>query len=47
MAVTRKADGLWRISAANESDAMLAQGYLLARDRMAQLDLFRHLARVV
>jgi penicillin amidase len=45
VAVTRKADGLWRISAANEGDAMLAQGYLLARDRMAQLDLFRHLAR--
>jgi penicillin amidase len=45
VAVTRKPDGLWRISAANESDAMLAQGYLVARDRMAQLDLFRHLAR--
>jgi len=45
VAVTRKADGLWRIAAANEGDAMLAQGYLVARDRMAQLDLFRHLAR--
>ncbi len=43
--VTRKADGLWKIAAANEHDAMLAQGYLTARDRMAQMDLFRHLAR--
>jgi penicillin amidase len=45
VAVTRKPDGLWRISARNERDAALAQGYLMARDRMAQLDLFRHLAR--
>jgi penicillin amidase len=45
VAVTRKPDGLWRISARSERDAALAQGYLMARDRMAQLDLFRHLAR--
>lgn len=43
--VARRADGLWRIEAASESDALRAQGYLLARDRLAQLDLFRQLAR--
>ena len=43
--VARRADGLWRIVAASEHDASLAIGYLQARDRMAQLDLFRHIAR--
>jgi penicillin amidase len=43
--VARRADGIWRIAASNERDAMLAVGYLQARDRMAQLDLFRHAAR--
>ncbi len=43
--VTQRADGLWRIAAQNEIDAMRAQGYLVARDRMFQLDLFRHMAR--
>jgi penicillin amidase len=43
--VARRPDGLWRIEAASERDALVAQGYLLARDRLAQLDLFRHLAR--
>jgi len=42
--VTRRADGLWRIEAESERDALVAQGYLLARDRLAQLDLLRHLA---
>ncbi len=43
--VTQRADGLWRIAAANETDGMRVLGYLQARDRMAQLDIFRHLAR--
>ena len=43
--VAQRPDGVWRIRAADEHDAMVAQGYLQARDRMAQLDLFRHLAR--
>lgn len=43
--VTQKPDGLWKIEAASEHDAMLAEGYLMARDRMAQLDLLRHIAR--
>ena len=45
VSVTRRADGLWRVSADNELDGMRVLGYLQARDRMAQLDLFRHLAR--
>jgi penicillin amidase len=45
VAVARRPDGLWRIEAEGESDALRAQGYLMARDRMAQLDLFRHVAR--
>lgn len=43
--ITRRADGLWKIEAASEPDAMMVQGYLVARDRMWQLDLFRHMAR--
>jgi penicillin amidase len=43
--VTQRADGLWRIAAAHEADGMRVLGYLQARDRMAQLDLFRHIAR--
>ncbi len=43
--VVRRADGLWKISAPNEVDGMRVLGYLQARDRMAQLDIFRHLAR--
>lgn len=43
--VTRRADGLWRINASNETDAMTAIGYLQASDRLAQLDLLRHVAR--
>lgn len=43
--VTQRADGLWRVRAASERDGMIAIGYLQARDRMAQLDLFRHIAR--
>lgn len=43
--VTQKSDGFSRIVAANEHDALLAEGYVMARDRMAQLDLTRHMAR--
>lgn len=43
--VAQRPDGLWRIAASHETDALLAQGYLQARDRLAQMDLFRHLAR--
>ncbi len=43
--VVHRADGLWKISATNEADAMRVEGYLVARDRMFQLDLFRHMAR--
>jgi len=43
--VALREDGLWRIEARNEHDAILALGYLQARDRMAQLDIFRHMAR--
>lgn len=43
--VTQRADGLWHIAAQSEIDAMRVQGYLVARDRMFQLDLFRHMAR--
>ena len=43
--VARRDDGLWRIEARDERDAIAAAGYLQARDRMAQLDLFRHVAR--
>lgn len=43
--VTQKADGFSRIVAANEHDALVAEGYLMARDRIAQLDLTRHMAR--
>ncbi len=42
--VVHRTDGLWKISAKNEADAMRVQGYLVARDRMFQLDLFRHMA---
>jgi penicillin amidase len=43
--VARREDGLWRIEAENELDAMTAVGYLQARDRLAQMDLLRHIAR--
>jgi len=43
--VVQRPDGLWRIRAQSEQDAMMAEGYLVARDRMFQLDLFRHMAR--
>jgi len=43
--VALRADGIFRIRAADDHDAALAEGYLMARDRMAQLDLFRHIAR--
>jgi acyl-homoserine lactone acylase PvdQ len=43
--VARRSDGLWRVSARDEHDAILTLGYLQARDRMTQLDLLRHLAR--
>jgi len=43
--VTQRPDGLWRVRAAGERDGMIALGYLQARDRAAQLDLFRHIAR--
>ncbi len=45
VAATRRSDGLWRIEAENESDGLFVLGYLQARDRMGQLDLFRHLSR--
>lgn len=38
-------DGLWRVSARNEHDGMLVTGFLQARDRLGQLDIFRHMAR--
>lgn len=41
----QRADGLWRVEATRETDGMRVLGYLQARDRMAQLDIFRHLAR--
>ncbi len=43
--VRQRSDGLWRIEAEREIDGMRVLGYLQARDRMAQLDIFRHLAR--
>jgi penicillin amidase len=43
--VARRSDGLWRVSAQGERDAFLVLGYLQARDRMAQMDVFRHFAR--
>lgn len=43
--VTQRVDGLWRVHAAHEIDGMRVLGYLQARDRLAQLDIFRHLAR--
>lgn len=43
--IAQRPDGLWRVEATSEADAMTAVGYLQARDRMAQLDLLRHLAR--
>jgi acyl-homoserine lactone acylase PvdQ len=43
--VVRRSDGLWRVTASDEIDAMRTLGHLHARDRLAQLDLFRHLAR--
>lgn len=45
VAVTQREDGLWKIAAPDEADAMRVEGYLVARDRMFQLDLFRHMAR--
>jgi penicillin amidase len=39
------ADGLWHVRAASEHDLMFMTGYLQARDRLAQLDIFRRLAR--
>ena len=45
VAVRQSSDGLWHIKAADEHDLFLTEGYLQARDRMAQLDLFRRLAR--
>ncbi len=42
---SKRSDGLWRIAATNEIDGLRVLGYLQARDRMGQLDLFRHLAR--
>jgi penicillin G amidase len=38
------AGGLWHIRAENEHDLMFITGYLQARDRFAQMDVFRHLA---
>lgn len=43
--VARRPDGVWRIEAAGERDAMFALGWLQARDRTAQLDILRHVAR--
>ncbi|MGH0033519.1 MAG: penicillin acylase family protein [Myxococcota bacterium] len=43
--VHRRPDGLWRVEADREADAMRTLGYLQARDRLGQIDLFRHLAR--
>lgn len=43
--VAQREDGIYRIRAASEHDAAMAMGYLMARDRMAQMDIFRHLAR--
>ena len=45
VSIVQRADGLWAIDARNEHDLYVATGYLQARDRMFQLDLFRHLAR--
>lgn len=45
VAVARRSDGLWKISARSENDALHVEGYLAASDRMFQLDLFRHMAR--
>jgi acyl-homoserine lactone acylase PvdQ len=45
VAVAQRDDGIYRIRAASEHDAAMAMGYLMARDRMAQMDIFRHLAR--
>lgn len=42
--VAQRADGVYRIRAASEADAALAEGYLMARDRMMQMDLFRRIA---
>src|SRR4026209_459398 len=33
------------IDASSETDAMMAQGYLMARDRMVQMDMLRRAAR--
>jgi len=43
--VARRPDGVWRIEAMDEPDAMFAVGWLQARDRTAQLDILRHVAR--
>ncbi len=42
--VAQREDGVYRIRAANEPDAARAEGYLMARDRMMQMDLFRRIA---
>jgi penicillin amidase len=43
--VTLRSDGFVRIAAANETDLFRVHGYLMARDRMFQMDLLRHTAR--
>ena len=45
VAATRREDGLWKVECEKEADGLFVLGYLQARDRMGQLDLFRHLAR--
>lgn len=45
VAVTQTSDGFWHIHAQNEHDVLFVTGYLQARDRLAQMDLFRHLAQ--
>ncbi len=42
--VRQSADGMWHVKATNEEDLMFMTGYLQARDRLAQMDVFRHLA---
>lgn len=42
---TRLADGRYRIEARSEADLYRVQGYLQARDRMFQMDLFRRMGR--
>lgn len=38
-------DGVWHLAATSERDAMVALGWLQARDRAFQLDLLRHLSQ--